>query len=200
MISRYKLYSDAQLTELIQRHDTYAFEELYQRYWGLLYSFARRMLDNDEEAEDAVQESFINLYERAPGLYIQHSISAYLYRSLRNNLININKHKKIKETVLSSFKEHYERGVFETDETLRERELARLIETEIENLPPKMRRIFELSRKQYLSHKQIAAVEGVSEGTVKKQLYYAINKLRSRLGCMFWMGMMQAILWLHRNF
>jgi len=200
MSSRYKLYSDAQLTELIQRQDTYAFEELYNRYWGMLYSFARRMLDNDEEAEDLVQESFLSLYEKAPGLYIEHSVSAYLYRSLRNSLINLNKHKKIKAVVLSSFKAYYEKGVFETDNIVRERELARLIEAEIENLPPKMRRIFELSRKQYLSHKDIAKTEGVSEGTVKKQLHYAINKLRSRLGCMFWMGMMQAVLWLHRNF
>ncbi|MNY40258.1 RNA polymerase sigma factor [compost metagenome] len=62
-----------------------------------------------------------------------------------------------------------------------EKELAAAIETEIQNLPEKMRVIFEYSRKAYLSHREIAEQLGISDKTVKKQVANAIRILRLKL-------------------
>lgn len=69
-----------------------------------------------------------------------------------------------------------------TDHLARERMLAKQIEKEIENLPPRMREVFELKRKQNLSYKQIAIAMNISELTVKTQMNKAIRILRGKFG------------------
>lgn len=197
MRSNYKSYSDAQLTELLILEDDCAFEEIYNRYWGILYNFARRTLRDDDQAKDVIQEVFVKLYERMGGLYNQ-SIRSYLYTSVLHNILDLYDHQKVRINYIAAFRDFYNRGENVTENQVRENELKRLIEKEIANLPAKMRTIFEMSRKQYLTHQQIADRIGVSEGTVRNQVYNALNKLRSRLSCMFFLQLMSTILWFNR--
>lgn len=197
---RYKRYSDTELAALIQRQDTYAFNELYDRYCGPMYSFALRFLDSRADAEDAVQEAFTNFYIKAPGVTFTHSVKAYLYRILRNSLLNTDKHEKIRQEAFESFKAVYKEGVETTDSYINERQLVELVDRELENMPPKMRAVYEMSRKHYMSHKQIAHALEISEATVKSQINNALSRLRAVLGMVFWAGVMQAILWIHRTF
>jgi RNA polymerase sigma-70 factor (ECF subfamily) len=155
------------------------------------------MLQDEDQAKDVIQEVFVTLYEKMDELY-NDSIRSFLYKSVRNRVINSIRHQKVRIDYISAFKDYYNKGEWITDNQVRENELQRLIELEIENLPPKMRKIFELSRRHYLSHKEIADATGVSEGTVKKQLYYAISKLRSKLSCLLLLQLMSAILWINR--
>jgi RNA polymerase sigma-70 factor (ECF subfamily) len=68
------------------------------------------------------------------------------------------------------------------DSLIREKQLSEIIESEIALLPPKMRVVFELSRKKHLTHRQIAEELGISEETVKSQIKNALKILRVRLG------------------
>jgi len=200
MKADYTLYSDAQLADLLNQRDKEAFEEIYNRYWGLLFSHANKMLRDEDQAQDVVQELFANLLSQMGEFYYKSTISSFLYTSVRNMVLNLIRYNKVRVNYADSLQDYYNKGEWATDEVLRENELSRQIEKEIQNLPPKMRAIFELSRKQYLSHREIAEATGVSEGTVKKQLYYAIAKLRSKLSSLFWLQLMSAILWLNRTF
>jgi RNA polymerase sigma-70 factor (ECF subfamily) len=65
---------------------------------------------------------------------------------------------------------------------VREKQLAAIIEREIAALPPKMREVFVLSRKEYLTHKEIAELLGISEQTVSKHVTNALKILRVKLG------------------
>lgn len=197
MRGRYKLYNDAQLAELLIQRDTHAFEEIYNRYFGVIYSFTRKMLGNRDQAEDIVQEVFTNLYEKMDSIYLV-SVRSYLYQSVRNALIDHFRKHKTRANYLAGLKAYYEQGSWDTEDTVIENELRKQIEEEISNLPPKMRAIFEMSRKQYLNNKEIAKRSGLSEGTVRLQIHNAINKLRSRLSCFFLLQIMAAILWLNR--
>jgi RNA polymerase sigma-70 factor (ECF subfamily) len=117
---------------------------------------------------------------------------------VQHNILDLYDHKKVRINYIAAFKDFYNRGENVTDNQVRENELKRLIEKEIANLPTKMRTIFEMSRKQYLTHQQIADRIGVSEGTVRNQVYNALIKLRSRLSCMFFLQLMSTILWFNR--
>ncbi len=198
MKANYSLYSDAQLADLLNVSDNKAFEEIYNRYWNLLFLHANKMLRDEDQAQDVVQELFANLLSQMGQFYYKSTISSYLYTSVRNMVLNLIKHDKVKLNYSDSLRDYYDQGAWTTDTLVRENELKRQIEKEIENLPAKMRAIFELSRKEYLSHKEIADTLGISEGTVKKQLYYAISKLRSKLSCFFWLQIMSLILWINR--
>jgi RNA polymerase sigma factor (sigma-70 family) len=85
---KYESYSDAQLTELLILEDKRAFEEVYNRYWPLLLSFAKRKLDDDDQAKDVIQEVFVRLYEKMGSLYNE-SLRSFLYTSVQNRILNV---------------------------------------------------------------------------------------------------------------
>jgi len=79
------------------------------------------------------------------------------------------------ESLGNYFEENYELA----DVNFNVRELARIIEEEIEKMPPKMREIFELSRKKHLSHREIAVKLNLSDHTVRNQIKRALIMLKN---------------------
>jgi RNA polymerase sigma factor (sigma-70 family) len=65
---------------------------------------------------------------------------------------------------------------------LHTKEVRELIQSVISNMPPKMREVYQLSRQEHLSHKEIAARLGISEETVKKHIQHALQLLKTTLG------------------
>lgn len=139
------------------------------------------MLGGREEARDVVQELFARLWNARERFSLTTSLSSYLYTAVRNRILDIFSHEKIVNRYRQSFQEFTEQGDFITDNMVREKELAILIEQEIAGLPEKMREVFEMSRKGHLSHIEIAQELQLSEHTVKKQISKAIKRLRAKL-------------------
>lgn len=181
-MSNYHSYTDQQLADLLRSGDQIAFGEIYDRYWVVLFLHARNLLRENEEARDIVQELFTSLWLKAAQLETNTLLSAYLYKAVRNRVFDHLKHKKVVKDYLNSLNEFMEEGHVQTDELIREKELAAIIDNEIKLLPPKMRAIFELSRKQHLSYQQIAEELDISEHTVKSQVSNALRILRTKVG------------------
>lgn len=196
--SAYTTYTDQELAILLRRNDQAAYTVIYDRYWALLFHHARKMLRDEEQAADVIQDLFTTVWVNASGLDIKTSLSSYLYAALRNRILKLIRHGKVEGNYLNTLPDFEKEGRNITDEILREKELHFQIEREIELLPPKMRQIFELSRKAHLSYKQIAEQNNVSEGTVKKQVYNALKILRAKIGMVVFMGVMNFILLLSR--
>lgn len=181
-MSVYDGFSDAQLAAKLKTGDRRAFTEIYTRYWGVLFRHARKMLGDEEEAVDILQDIFAMVWNRAQDLDIRISLKPYLYSSVRNRILNKIRHDKVHAGYLDTLTEALEKGALVTDEQVRYRELAKQVEKEVASLPAKMREVFELSRDQGMSHSQIALELGISEETVKKQIHRAIKTLRAKLG------------------
>ena len=177
----YSKLSDQELTVLLKQGDRIAFEEVYDRYKRILYIHGIRMLDDPEEVNDLLQEIFTTLWIKAPVITFHKSLSAYLYTSVKNKILTLLTRKKLEVSYLESLQKILDTGDNITDERIRENELIAIIEKEIENLPAKMREIFELSRKENLSHKEIAAKLSISDKTVKKQVNNALKILRLKI-------------------
>jgi len=194
----YRLLSDLELTERLNRRDKDAFKEIYQRYWALLFQHARKMLRDDRQAEDLVQDVFMMILGKEGMLKLNSTLSAYLYSITRNRVINLIRRDKVKSDYLRYLEQQSGTADTIADRDLLEKELALKIEKEIEALPPKMREVFEMSRKAYLSTSEIARQRNVSENTVKKQLYHAIRILKGRLSSYLLLQFMLLILWVNR--
>ncbi|MNY06770.1 ECF RNA polymerase sigma factor SigW [compost metagenome] len=179
-MNAYSALSDQEMTALLKQGDHAAFTEIYKRYSGVLYLHARHMLRQDEGARDVVQEMFTGIWNKYDQIDFGDHLSAYLYRSVRNIILNMVRHDKVKENYLAELGAFAEQDTVQTDELLRYNELKRMIEKEIEQMPAKMRTIFEMSRKQNLSHAEIAAQLGISETTVKKQVSNAVTQLKKK--------------------
>jgi len=182
MIPDYSTYHDEKLLSLLIDRDNHAFSEIYNRYWPLLYKHALRMLKEENESEDVVQEVFTKLWQKAPSLTVNTSIGAYLYVSTRNAILNFFSKNQVHHAYLTDLGKFLDQAQEITDHRIRERILAKLIEFEITKLPPRMREVFELKRKQNLSYKEIADVMNISELTVKTQMNKAISSLRTKFG------------------
>lgn len=187
--------SDETLLQEFQAGNMQAFEDIYKRYKGLLYIHAYKMLRDEDEAKDVVQETFAKLYTKTDVISIKLKLSAYLYTSVRNRILDIIAHKRIKTEYLVSLEEFLEQGVYTTDQFIREKELAFQIEREVSLLPEKMRLIFEMSRKANLSHKEIAAQLDISDKTVKKQINNAIKLIKVKLDLLCIALVANAVVW-----
>lgn len=176
--------SDVELLLLLKGDDEPAFEELYLRYDALLYSYAYRKLQNKQEAQDVVQEVFINLWNSRKGFELKSTLQGYLYKSVLNRILNIFKQREFRIIYANQF---IEVDSSETDYLVRERDIVALIEKEIESMPPKMREIYEMKRKKYLSAKEIAEQLDISEHTVNTQMKRALKHLRVKLGILIYL-------------
>lgn len=88
--------SDQELTALLKQGDRIAFTEIYNRYWPPLFLHVRKMLSDDDRAQDVVQELFTWIWLRYEQLELNTSLAAYLYSSARNRVLNEFKHEKVK--------------------------------------------------------------------------------------------------------
>ena len=181
-MASYSSFTDLELTNLLKSGDRTAFLEIYNRFQGLLYIYACKIIKDEEDAEDIVQEVFLYLWDKRSSIILKSSISSYLYSAVRFKFFNLLDRKKIRTDYKISFQQFLDQGEYVTDNYIREKEFNQLIEKEIAALPDKMREIFELSRKHHLSRKEIAAQLNLSEKTVKNQINNALKILRGKLG------------------
>lgn len=177
----YSNLSDLELLIGLKGGDGSAFSELYNRYKQALYFHANRSLKDHDEARDMVQELFAAIWTKRETIAIPKSVDAYLYGSIRNRILNFIAHQKVVSKYTDSIDAFLERGHSTTDEIVREKELNNILLQEIALLPPKMREVFELSRNQELSYKQIAEQLNISDQSVKKQVQRAIKILRLQI-------------------
>lgn len=176
----YRTFTDQDLIALLRKGDHEGFTEIYKRYWSVLYLHARHMLRDEDQARDVVQEVFAMMWNKHTEFQPTVNLSAYLYKSIRNRILNIIRHGKIRENYLADLGEFVDQEVVQTDELVRYNDLKRLIEKEVSNMPPKMREVFEMSRDEGLSHTEIGERLGISNLTVKKQVSKAVTILRKK--------------------
>ncbi|MEE1944679.1 RNA polymerase sigma-70 factor [Pedobacter sp. KR3-3] len=180
--------SDSELIQLLKSDDGIAYTIIYNKYFDNLYIHAYQKLRNKEEAKDVVHELFAHLWNKRSTLVIDSSLNAYLYAAVRNRILDFITHQQVESKYISSLQSYIDQGHCITDHRVREKQLTKLIDNGISALPEKMKAVFELSRKQKLSHKEIATQLSLSEKTVKKQINNALKILRVKLGTMLFIA------------
>lgn len=177
----YIKFSDPNLLTLLKQGDMLAFEELYERYWSKLYSAAYKRLSNREAAEEIVQDIFTSLWLKRTVLVINSSFENYLYTSVKY-MVFASFQKESNRRAYESYAIHIKTDIDNsTVEELDGNELKRNVSTEVAKLPEKCRKVYELSRKEHRSNKEIAFSLGISEKTVENHLTRALRTLRINL-------------------
>jgi len=183
----FKLLPDIELLALVRNDSMEAFEELYNRYWKSLYSFAYKRVRSKEISEEIVQDFLANLWAGRKTLVIKTSFEGYIYTAVRNLVFNY----IAKETRRKAYSHFVQLFRIDTDnsteETINTRDLQQNIEKGLHDLPEKCRSVFELSRRENKSNKEIALELGISEKTVESHLTKAIKRLRVTLNSAFFM-------------
>jgi RNA polymerase sigma-70 factor (family 1) len=180
------LYSDIQLIERVQASDEDAFNQLYQRYWKMLFMLAWKKTGDKEDAADLIQELFIEIWNRRAAFKVDRSLQTYLVSCVYFKVFNHFRAKGVKEKHARQFEDYLERsgaGAVPVATLLEEVEdeygkMQDVIEQTVGLMPEKMQKVFRMSLYQRQSISQIAARLEVSPHTVKSHLQAAMAQLR----------------------
>ncbi|MVN92871.1 RNA polymerase sigma-70 factor [Mucilaginibacter aquatilis] len=170
--------NDVELLELIKADHEQAFKEIYDRYWKQLYSFAYKRVKSREVAEEIVQEFLTNFWANRNKLKIQTSFEGYIYTSVKHLVLNYFARESRKSIVFENISLTTSHADYSTEQIIRLHELNTVIAKEVSILPEKCRSVFELSRMQNKTNKEIASTLGISEKTVEGHLSKAIKRLK----------------------
>jgi RNA polymerase sigma-70 factor (ECF subfamily) len=168
------------LTSLSEGNES-AIEMLFKSFYGPLCQYAYSFLRDRDEAEEVVQNAFVNIWDKRGDLAIQSSVKSYLYRMVRNACLNVIKHQRVKkehESHEKAFGEPVHEG---TSENVMASELERRIAHAMRNLPEQCRLVFQLSRFEELKYAEIADQLNISVKTVENHMGKALRLMREQL-------------------
>ncbi len=180
-MSVYSKYTDEFLLNLLKKDDQSAYTEIFERYSKLLINHAYKILENQDEANDVVQEVFLSIWTKRLELNITSSLSSYLYKAVKNRVLNYIAHEKVVSRYADSISNFIEDDYVFADSNLREKELEAIIAKEIALLPEKMREVFLLRKVEELSYDEIALQLNITDKTAKQQVYNSLKILREKL-------------------
>ncbi len=171
---------DSELIESLRSGEEKAFVYLVDQYNQRLYGYALTLTKDHTEAEDILQNVFLRAWEKRKKMNITNSLQNYLYKSVRNEFLN--QYKKTRSTMILEQKyfEALEKVTSTQDENEFQITLARITK-EIQNLPPKCREVFIMSRKEGLTNLEISEYLNISVKTVEAQITKAFSVLKKEL-------------------
>ncbi|MEL1239450.1 RNA polymerase sigma factor [Flavobacterium flavipallidum] len=168
------------VTELMRGNEK-AFNELFNIFCNDVYAYSLRMLKNDAFAEEIVQDVFLNIWLHREKLNPDLSFKSYVFTITRNLTFNLiskvaNSH-KLKEEVFYKSQKSYS----PIEDIIAEADYDVIKNKAIEQLPPKRRIIFEMSRNNEMSYEEISKELNISVSTVKGQISKALAEIRTYL-------------------
>lgn len=162
------------LIEACRRREQYAMYEIYKLYYKAMYNTSLRIVNNTAEAEDIMQDSFLDAFQKIEGYKGTASFGSWLKRIVINNSLD-----KLKKDTGLSFIEEYDAeipdsGVEEHDNVDYKIEEVRAA---INHLPDDYRVILSLYLLEGYDHEEIGNILGISNNTSRVRYFRAKNKL-----------------------
>ena len=188
--------TDELLTRL-KNGDMLAFDRVYELFSHKLFSFVFKILKNEAEADDIVQEVFVKIWESRHKLVDYKSLSSYIFTIAYNHSIDLIR-KRINNTkYLEHLKNSASICVSPTTVTQIEfGELSKQVERLIANLPERQKQVYLLHREDGLNYPEIAEKLGISKNTVENHMAKALKYLRQNMDNTLLMNMLFVSLFL----
>lgn len=173
--------NDQEVLLLFKQGDREAFSLLYKKYWNQIYRFAQLYIVSNNDIEEVVQDVFIKLWDVRAFIREEDNFKGFLFIITRNIIFNKSR-RKLNETsykllVLNAL----ENDSFDMEEEISTHNLAEYIDTLIAQMPPRRQMIFNLSRKEGKTYKEIAEIMNISEKTVEKQITATLKYLKKNV-------------------
>jgi len=177
--------SDEQLLVRSAAGERSALEVLFRRYRQIAFRVAYRLLNNEADALDAVQDGFVKALIHLPRFQGRSSFKTWLLRVVSNASLDLGRQRGRRDAISMDSLRGQGQDSFEPLETpVPERDLElvdlrRQLNAALALLPPAQRQTFVLHAEAELSYREIADTLGISIGTVMSRLFYARQRLRA---------------------
>jgi RNA polymerase sigma-70 factor, ECF subfamily len=173
--------SDERLLEMIQNpgHWENGFRLLMEKYQERLYWQARRMVQNHDDANDVIQNTFIKVYKNIGGFEGKSKLITWLIKIVTNESITfLNKKKRNQSTPLDNGERSLTNNL-ESDPYFEGSEVQRRLQEAIATLPEKQKLVFNLRYFDEMSYADMSEIVGTSEGALKASFHHAVKKIES---------------------
>ncbi len=174
-----------QLVSLAISGDKQALTDIYNEYYNRIYYFALNRLKNEQDAEDIVQNTFIEVFKSVKTLSEPKAFKSWIYLIAERQIIALYRQRgRTPHTVDEAFEEvaeDIEDGEFLPENVLESESIRNAVMELIHSLPEAQKTAVLLYYYEEMTVKDIADVEQCSVGTVKSRLNYARNYIRSRI-------------------
>lgn len=180
--------SDEHLIARFLRGDRVALGELFQRYRDSAYRVAYRLLGNEADALDALQEGFIKALTHLHGFERRSSFKTWLLRIVSNAALDLGRQRSRREMLSLQVAQRQDQVpgtspvAADPVQEAEQADLRQALDAALAELPDAQRRTFVLHVDGGLSYREVAAVMKISIGTVMSRLFYARQKLKGMLG------------------
>ena len=181
-----KLSSDNITQELLTRlknGDILAFDQIYEMYSHKLFSFVFKILKNEAEVDDIVQEVFVKIWESRDKLKDYKLLNAYIFTIAYNNSIDLIRKRISNNKYLELLK--YSASINFTPTIISQiefNELSSKVEKLIAQIPDRQKQVYLLHREEGMTYPQIAEQMGISQNTVENHMAKALKYLRQNVG------------------
>jgi RNA polymerase sigma-70 factor, ECF subfamily len=177
--------SDRELLQCARQGDPAAFRTLVRRHDRYLYRVARSVLADDHEAEDVVQQTYLQAFTKLQAFRGAASLRTWLTRITLNEAIR-RRHTRRSTVSLSAVEAARERDQSpDPERTAARSQIRQILEAAIDNLPAAFRTVLVLRDVEEASVEETARVLGIKPETVRTRLHRARSMLRERLGEQF---------------
>jgi RNA polymerase sigma-70 factor (ECF subfamily) len=175
--------TEREIIEGLKGDHQWVFDRVFDEYFPQMQFFATRLIGDQEEARDIVNNVFLKLWGIKSNFETLTNIKAFLYITTRNSCLNFLHYRCRQETGKKEYENRLSQAVEEKNAEMRimEAELMQLIYQKVEELPKKCREIFKLTYFEGLHAGEIARQLNISTSTVTTQRYNAIKYLKAVL-------------------
>lgn len=168
--------------KISQYSDQQAFKELYLAYFARLYRFSFSILHSSEFAEEAVNDVFLNIWQKRGNLKNIENLTNYLFTSTKNTSINyLSKFRTDRNASLDDVLVHFESDALTPETEFFKKETRLAIEQAINQLPPKTKLVFQMAKVEGIKYKEIANILNISVNTIDNHIATALKKLGQQL-------------------
>jgi len=168
----------------VQQGDAEAYDVLVSQYLRRVVSIAWGIVRNAHDAEDLAQEAFVKAYQNIGRFRTSEPFGPWIYRIVTNLALDVMKHRtKFRHEEIG-----HEQPAARRDDTelpAMSSEIGRRIDEAIESLPDMQRVVARLHLVEQFEHQEIAAMTGLSDGTVRSHLSLARKKLKEKLADLY---------------
>jgi RNA polymerase sigma-70 factor (family 1) len=176
----FSTYSDLELLEAIRHDDEEAFTELFQRHWKTVHAMAFVRVRSEEVTTEIVQELFIALWDKRASQSIKH-LPSYFYTAVKNKTLNYIEAQFVRKSYWAYYKKFIPGQENATENTVEFDELMEAVETGMDELPEKSKKVFKLNRLEGRSISEIADMLQLSEKAIQYHITLSLKKLRLHL-------------------
>jgi RNA polymerase sigma-70 factor (ECF subfamily) len=176
------LYNDEELMQEIKAGNMFAFDALYRKYNKKLYKFGFSILKSTEEAENLIQDVFLNLWENRHKVEKNSSIKSYVFTITYNSAISIIRKKARESQFIEYLKTLQDISVEAVNVELEYNELTNKLDEIIKGLPQRQKEVYLLHKVEGLKYNEIAERLNISVNTIENHMSHALKTIRKKLG------------------